>query len=588
MEELKNTVFEVMQLLRVALGQRGPTQSGKQPMSKKKMKMRKMRSGSRPHGGAGEEAAGVSAGGGGGAGHAGAAASSSFGVRSLASGVQACAIGAGGHAGNAMAGNPALRVEPKGTTAASAAGPSRCAPAGWKVVTRKPAKVTSPSMLNAEPSAQESGPRNAPSGRLSTEAQDVPQAETTKMGVELPPTGWSVKVLPSAKDLVAGGSGVALASTAEAMSAKTQLRAASGALAVVLCRPMAGAAPIDIAILQNGKHRVQRCFVLQLGSVPVTYQPVGVKLQAPSAQTATEVVALAMEKGHTEEEHWKAAETNPVITFARWLKHHGLGGLEVFRPQKEGTGKEGRITALARIPKASTAKALNASGADGVFVKTLGAQTLAVVWLEKSCTRKDAWGMAQRHMEAMGLVLGRGSLGVRCTREEQPALARALTGKDVANQRSSTFWQITGLPLEANPEIALQTIAQHWPWEAVFIRAFVRGNQRHVVAKASQAPPEPNVFLGDWLLGIAPMDGQVNAPKTSVTFAWHKPSSGPRAAATAWTDVVVKPGSAPADAGPGHPGTTQVDPSTLQEQEEEEDACMLAVPTPQAVKRLRA
>jgi hypothetical protein len=44
----------------------------------------------------------------------------------------------------------------------------------------------------------------------------------------------------------------------------------------------------------------------------VTYQPVGTKIHAASVQVGTEVIALAMELGHAEVEHWKLPKQIPL------------------------------------------------------------------------------------------------------------------------------------------------------------------------------------------------------------------------------------------------------------------------------------
>ena len=414
-EELRNSVFEVMQLLRAALGSGLPAQPGhrrqKEPTNKvKKNKMSSSGTGT-------QRGDGPGAGGGSGAGGSGAMSRAQPSGRAAGTGGGGAmssdrnpggAVGAGAHGGTATAGagvlgmftsrelaeatRPTARVS---TTAKGAAAKSTSLPPGWKLVSRKP-RTTAMSATGAASASSGTAPAagvpSAEGGQQRREDKEEPKGEAKpeeRPRMALHADGWSVPVLDSAGALQAGGRGVALATAAEALAAKAQLRAAGGALAAVVARPLAGAAPMEVTILHEGKLRVQRCFVLQLGTTQVTYAPAGTRVQAASTRVSTEVLAVTIEKGHTELQHWQSAEANPVLTFSKWFKHHEVQALELFRPLKEGNGQEARISVLARVPKSVVAKALNASGADGVFLRTLGPQALAVVWSDAEAHATD-------------------------------------------------------------------------------------------------------------------------------------------------------------------------------------------------------
>ncbi len=611
-EELRCNLNEVMQLLRAALGSGVPGLAIPQEPRKQRKKTKKMTSrgnplllgqpanagsssagdgmASRPgampgHGNPGVEHPARTSPAGSHSPHLPASADPGHGGGAARAANAGTGHGAGGANWLPGAGNPGSE---QAGTLKPPAGPGKttanAVPAGWKMVVAKP-RASRKEPDNAP--AKVSPTSAAPPGQTNLEDQPQPVGPPVN-GVTLPPAGWSVPVLPSARDLQAGGKGVALATVVEAMAAKTQLRAAAGSLAVLLSRPVAGATSLDCCISRGGKLVVQKCYLLQLGSTPVTYAPAGTKLQSPAAQAATEVIAIAMSKEHVEPDFWKAAELNPVATFTRWLVHHEIKVLDTFKPQREGAGPEARITALARIPMGLIAKALNASGADGVFTRTLGTPSLQVVWLEKTTTRKEAWGIAQRHKEAVGLVLGRGSLGVRCTKEEHSQLTQVLLGKDAMSKSAMSLWQITGLPLEAEPQVVVETIATSWPWEAKLIRAYAKRGHRHLLVKAPAPPPACSVLLGDWLLAVAPAETESRGPKERVTFTWQKPASAAKLAEPKWTEEVHKTAgstdrSSPQQSAPVQ-GDHHLEATALDSDEDMQDGAIM-----QAVsKRLRA
>lgn len=422
-------------------------------------------------------------------------------------------------------------------------------PSCWNMVTRK----KSGSKGQPSPKAGEgAAARGAPAGRSEPRSAGQPGARTLpSSGAGLQPTaapletaprfalvqeGWSAPVLQSAAALQAGGSGVALATVAEATATKAQMRGAAGALAVVLARPMEGAQPLSACILRDGKEVVGQCYLLQLGTESVTYSPPGAQLAGPGARATTVVMALTVAKQHAEPQVWEAAEKHPILVFRDWLRHQGASVKDAWHAQREGGGNNARISALIRVPVSEEKKILRASGANSVFTRRLGRFTTEVVWLESKTTRSEAWGIAQRHQGALGLVLGSPGLGIRCQPEDAFHLTKVLLGKEAALKKESTLWEVTGLPLEADVASAMETLTNRWPWQAQLVKAMPRGGMRVLVVRAIQQPPDTRVTVGRWLLAVCPACRKQPHSQDTVTFKWQKPANAGIKSVALWSE----------------------------------------------------
>jgi hypothetical protein len=306
-------------------------------------------------------------------------------------------------------------------------------------------------------------------------------------------------------------------------------------------------------------------------------------------------MALTVAKQHAETQIWDAAEKHPIQVFRNWLRHQGASVQDAWHAQREGGGDNARISALIRVPVSEEKKILRASGANSVFSRRIGRFTTEVVWLESKTTRSEAWGIAQRHQGALGLVLGSPGLGIRCQPEDTVHLTKVLLGEEAAQKKESALWEVTGLPLEADVGSTMETLTSSWPWQAQLVKAVPRGGMRVLIVRAIQQPPDTRVTVGRWLLAVCPAGKKQHHSQERVTFKWQKPANPGAKSVAIWSErpgeeeVESKVMGEEAVLEPQQP-PTQVAPTWRDTPEgtQEEDADMLAVPTPQAVKRLRA
>ena len=306
---------------------------------------------------------------------------------------------------------------------------------------------------------------------------------------QLDAAGWSVPVVARVTDLKIGSPGLALASATEAQRAVREMKC-TGSMAIlstVNVDNLGVEIPASVKDM-HGRPVQRKRYLIQLGTVPVTYTPTASRGGTVSCPGTGKIVVQFVEK-HTISTFWSAALKNPKAAAAHWLRDRAKAEILELLPPTSRV-ESGTLQVVAIVSKASIPEILKMSGRDGLFARRFFQNDMVnpfekIVPLPTGTTLDSALRIADTQSHGLGVVCIRIGLGLRVPGEKFEQSTKLIHGTD-AGKFLGKKWVISGIPFDWYKEAVLAFLGD-WNVEIVFQQRI--GSWRNWTVRASTEPP---------------------------------------------------------------------------------------------------
>ena len=361
-------------------------------------------------------------------------------------------------------------------------------------------------------------PRKAKAPKAATSDARAPDSKVDKApGVPqiwLREEDWNIPVVMTDK-LIDGASGVAIVSQAQADKLVMELDRATGKMAIITRWNVPAAGDKCCALMvkglnMNNRLEIREMHITQLGDTTVAPKYVKESTMTKTSITLenrTRKVVLTMDERYVPTEVFKAAKLSQRVALEGWLKAHELGKELIYMGRPSVKQVEGRqyIEVVASFHTQKLQTLLQGSGDGGTFAKLfvdkddVEKRELYIVWFEEGTTLADALSRAKRHPEAtMGLVAGKGGLGVRFKDENFASNVKKVFGAAVAQReelrRNSKVYEISAVPPWVQFDQLAAGLLATLQWEVSYVTTFSRGNTKNILVRAG-TPPSKDVVI---------------------------------------------------------------------------------------------